>query len=122
MRSAVLIQDHTALIVMPQALRRHPGLVNLFIRLFKDTSLVSIVAPVRARSCGPRFPIRWPTPTTCSPALCLHRHDLFRVSSCFACRVTRCSVENRRGTPIGANWHLTMSTNLDRRHQRLNKW
>src|ERR1700674_4043985 len=35
----------TALIVMPQALRHViPGLVNSFIALFKDTSLVSIVA------------------------------------------------------------------------------
>jgi general L-amino acid transport system permease protein len=35
----------TALIVMPQALRHViPGLVNSFISLFKDTSLVSIVA------------------------------------------------------------------------------
>ncbi len=35
----------TSLIVMPQALRHViPGLVNSFIGLFKDTSLVSIVA------------------------------------------------------------------------------
>ena len=35
----------TGLIVMPQALRHViPGLVNSFIALFKDTSLVSIVA------------------------------------------------------------------------------
>src|SRR5260370_36185324 len=35
----------TALTVMPQALRHViPGLVNSFIALFKDTSLVSIVA------------------------------------------------------------------------------
>jgi general L-amino acid transport system permease protein len=57
----------TALIVMPQALRHViPGLVNSFIALFKDTSLVSIVAlfdllgQVRASFADPV----WSTPTT----------------------------------------------------------
>ena len=57
----------TALIVMPQALRHViPGLVNSFIALFKDTSLVSIVAlfdllgSVRASFSDPV----WSTPTT----------------------------------------------------------
>ena len=57
----------TALIVMPQALRHViPGLVNSFIALFKDTSLVSIVAlfdllgTVRAAFADPN----WSTPTT----------------------------------------------------------
>jgi general L-amino acid transport system permease protein len=57
----------TALIVMPQALRHViPGLVNSFISLFKDTSLVSIVAlfdllgSVRASFSDPV----WATPTT----------------------------------------------------------
>ena len=57
----------TALIVMPQALRHViPGLVNSFIGLFKDTSLVSIVAlfdllgSVRASFADPV----WSTPTT----------------------------------------------------------
>ena len=57
----------TALIVMPQALRHViPGLVNSFIALFKDTSLVSIVAlfdllgSVRASFADPV----WSTPTT----------------------------------------------------------
>jgi general L-amino acid transport system permease protein len=57
----------TALIVMPQALRHViPGLVNSFIALFKDTSLVSIVAlfdllgSVRASFADPV----WATPTT----------------------------------------------------------
>jgi general L-amino acid transport system permease protein len=57
----------TALIVMPQALRHViPGLVNSFIGLFKDTSLVSIVAlfdllgQVRASFADPV----WATPTT----------------------------------------------------------
>ncbi len=57
----------TALIVMPQALRHViPGLVNSFIALFKDTSLVSIVAlfdllgSVRASFSDPN----WATPTT----------------------------------------------------------
>jgi general L-amino acid transport system permease protein len=57
----------TGLIVMPQALRHViPGLVNSFISLFKDTSLVSIVAlfdllgSVRASFADPV----WSTPTT----------------------------------------------------------
>lgn len=57
----------TALIVMPQALRHViPGLVNSFIALFKDTSLVSIVAlfdllgQLRASFSDPA----WSTPTT----------------------------------------------------------
>ncbi len=57
----------TALIVMPQALRHViPGLVNSFIGLFKDTSLVSIVAlfdllgQLRASFSDPA----WATPTT----------------------------------------------------------
>ena len=57
----------TSLIVMPQALRHViPGLVNSFIALFKDTSLVSIVAlfdllgSLRASFSDPV----WATPTT----------------------------------------------------------
>ena len=57
----------TALVVMPQALRHViPGLVNSFIALFKDTSLVSIVAlfdllgQLRASFSDPN----WATPTT----------------------------------------------------------
>src|SRR5437016_11877496 len=57
----------TALIVMPQALRHViPGLVNSFIALYKDTSLVSSVAlfdllgSLRASFCDPN----WATPTT----------------------------------------------------------
>jgi general L-amino acid transport system permease protein len=57
----------TWLIVMPQALRHViPGLVNSFIALFKDTSLVSIVAlfdllgQLRASFSDPT----WATPTT----------------------------------------------------------
>jgi general L-amino acid transport system permease protein len=57
----------TGLIVMPQALRHViPGLVNSFIALFKDTSLVSIVAlfdllgQLRASFADPI----WATPTT----------------------------------------------------------
>jgi general L-amino acid transport system permease protein len=57
----------TALVVMPQALRHViPGLVNSFISLFKDTSLVSIVAlfdllgQLRASFADPV----WATPTT----------------------------------------------------------
>ena len=58
----------TALIVMPQALRHViPGLVNSFIALFKDTSLVSIVAlfDLLGQPAGRRSPIpNWSTPTT----------------------------------------------------------
>ncbi|NVN86201.1 MAG: amino acid ABC transporter permease [Rhodopseudomonas sp.] len=57
----------TGLVVMPQALRHViPGLVNSFIALFKDTSLVSIVAlfdllgQLRAAFADPV----WSTPTT----------------------------------------------------------
>jgi general L-amino acid transport system permease protein len=57
----------TGLIVMPQALRHViPGLVNSFIALFKDTSLVSIVAlfdllgSLQAAFSDPN----WSTPTT----------------------------------------------------------
>ncbi len=57
----------TFLIVLPQALRHViPGLVNSFIALFKDTSLVSIVAlfdllgQLRASFADPN----WSTPTT----------------------------------------------------------
>jgi general L-amino acid transport system permease protein len=57
----------TGLIVMPQALRHViPGLVNSFIALFKDTSLVSIVAlfdllgSLRASFADPN----WSTPST----------------------------------------------------------
>jgi general L-amino acid transport system permease protein len=57
----------TALVVMPQALRHViPGLVNSFISLFKDTSLVNIVAlfdllgQLRASFADPT----WATPTT----------------------------------------------------------
>ena len=57
----------TSLIVLPQALRHViPGLVNSFIGLFKDTSLVSIVAlfdllgSLRASFSDPN----WSTPTT----------------------------------------------------------
>ncbi len=57
----------TALIVLPQALRHViPGIVNSFISLFKDTTLVSIVAlfdmlgSVRASFADPT----WATPST----------------------------------------------------------
>ena len=66
-RARPVLGKTTALIVMPQALRHViPGLVNSFIALFKDTSLVSIVAlfdllgQLRASFADPV----WSTPTT----------------------------------------------------------
>ena len=62
----------TGLIVMPQALRHViPGLVNHSSRLFKDTSLVSIVAIFDLLGqCGRRSPIRsGRRRPRCSPAL-----------------------------------------------------
>ena len=61
-----MVEDH-GLIVLPQALRHViPGLVNASSRLFKDTSLVSIVAlfdllgSLQATFADPI----WSTPTT----------------------------------------------------------
>ena len=72
----------TALIVMPQALRHViPNLVNSFISLFKDTSLVSIVAlfdllgQLRASFSDPRVV----DAVDAVHRLCLYRHHLFRV-------------------------------------------
>ena len=60
------------LVILPQALRLViPGIVNSFISLFKDTSLVLIVAifdllgQLRAAFADPT----WATPVPCSPAL-----------------------------------------------------
>ena len=83
----------TALIVMPQALRHViPGLVNSFIALFKDTSLVSIVAlfdllgsaacVVRRSGLGDA--------DHAVHRLCLRRNDLLR-RSVLECRAIRCS-------------------------------
>ena len=83
----------TALIVMPQALRHViPNLVNSFISLFKDTSLVSIVAlfDLLGISCGQRSPIRsGRRRRRCSPALPSPGSSIS--SSALGCRVTRCS-------------------------------
>ena len=72
----------TALIVMPQALRHViPGLVNSFIALFKDTSLVSIVAlfdllgQLRAAFADPD----WSTPTTLFTGFAFTGTDLLRL-------------------------------------------
>jgi len=72
----------TALIVMPQALRHViPGLVNSFIALFKDTSLVSIVAlfdllgQLRASFSDPV----WAHADHVVHGFCLYRNDLFRL-------------------------------------------
>ncbi len=72
----------TALIVMPQALRHViPGLVNSFIALFKDTSLVSIVALVRParQRAGIVRRSGLGDADDAVHRLCLRRHDLLRV-------------------------------------------
>ena len=72
----------TGLIVMPQALRHViPGLVNSFIGLFKDTSLVSIVALFDLLGSG-ACRIRRSGMGDADDAvygLCLRRNDLFRL-------------------------------------------
>jgi general L-amino acid transport system permease protein len=86
----------TALIVMPQALRHViPGLVNSFIALFKDTSLVSIVAlfdllgQLRASFSDPV----WATPTTLFTGFAFTGMIYF--TFCFAMSRYSLFVENR---------------------------
>lgn len=86
----------TALIVMPQALRHViPGLVNSFIALFKDTSLVSIVAlfdllgQLRASFSDPA----WATPTTLFTGFAFT--GLIYFSFCFGMSRYSLFVENR---------------------------
>ena len=77
---------------MPQALRHViPGLVNSFIALFKDTSLVSIVAlfdllgSLQASFSHPN----WSTPTTLFTGFAFTGMIYF--VSVSACRAIRCS-------------------------------
>ena len=86
----------TGLIVMPQALRHViPGLVNSFIALFKDTSLVSIVAlfdllgQLRASFADPV----WATPTTLFTGFAFA--GLIYFAFCFAMSRYSMFVENR---------------------------
>ncbi|HLI99408.1 MAG TPA: amino acid ABC transporter permease [Bradyrhizobium sp.] len=86
----------TALIVMPQALRHViPGLVNSFIGLFKDTSLVSIVAlfdllgSLHASFADPV----WATPTTLFTGFAFAGMIYF--SFCFGMSRYSLFVENR---------------------------
>jgi general L-amino acid transport system permease protein len=86
----------TALIVMPQALRHViPGLVNSFIALFKDTSLVSIVAlfdllgQLRASFSDPV----WATPTTLFTGFAFT--GIIYFTFCFAMSRYSLFVENR---------------------------
>jgi general L-amino acid transport system permease protein len=86
----------TGLIVMPQALRHViPGLVNSFIALFKDTSLVSIVAlfdllgSLRASFSDPA----WATPTTAFTGFAFT--GLIYFAFCFGMSRYSLFVENR---------------------------
>jgi general L-amino acid transport system permease protein len=89
----------TALIVLPQALRHViPGLVNSFIALFKDTSLVSIVAlfdllgQLRASFSDPT----WATPTTLFTGFAFT--GLIYFAFCFGMSRYSLFVENRLNT------------------------
>ena len=113
----------TGLIVMPQALRHViPGLVNSFIALFKDTSLVSIVAlfdllgqfarVVRRSELGDAHDL--------VHRICFHRHDLLRV---LLCNVALFPV--RRTPPECSPAQLRYNAHdneLDRQVAGLNKW
>jgi general L-amino acid transport system permease protein len=86
----------TTLIVLPQALRHViPGLVNSFIALFKDTSLVSIVAlfdllgSLRASFSDPN----WATPTTAFTGFAFT--GLIYFAFCFSMSRYSLFVENR---------------------------
>jgi general L-amino acid transport system permease protein len=86
----------TGLIVMPQALRHViPGLVNSFIALFKDTSLVSIVAlfdllgQLQASFSDPN----WSTPNTLFTGFAFA--GLIYFTFCFAMSRYSLFVENR---------------------------
>ncbi len=86
----------TGLIVMPQALRHViPGLVNSFIALFKDTSLVSIVAlfdllgQLQASFADPN----WSSPTTLFTGFAFA--GIIYFSFCFAMSRYSLFVENR---------------------------
>ena len=83
----------TFLIVLPQALRHViPGLVNSFIALFKDTSLVSIVALFDLLGLAARLVLRselGDADDRCSPASPSPASSISRSAS--ACRAIRCS-------------------------------
>ena len=112
----------TSLIVLPQALRHViPNLVNSFISLFKDTSLVSIVAlfdllgSLRASFADPK----WSTPSTAFTGFA------------FAGIIYFCSALECRATRSSSSAASTLTAATDRaRHVRkpivkisgLNKW
>ena len=82
MRARPVLLEDQGLVVMPQALRHViPGLVNSFIALFKDTTLVQIVAifdllgQLRASFADPK----WATPTTLFTGFAFAGLDLFRL-------------------------------------------
>ena len=79
----------TRLIVLPQALKISiPGIVNTFIGLFKDTTLVSIIGlldPIG--SCSPFAP---PLSGTVSSGNCPYSSDWCSLSSVSPCRAIQC--------------------------------
>ena len=101
----------TALIVMPQALRHViPSLVNSFIGLFKDTSLVSIVALFDLLGTVARFVFRSGLVDADHAVhrLCLHRDHLFRVLLWHVALLAVRREQAERASPQLSVW--TMST------------
>ena len=89
-------------IILPQALRLTiPNIVNIYIALFKDTTLVFIVGifdllrTIEAARIDPK----WATPVTLTTGLCIRRRSSIS-SVCFGMSRYALSME-RRLTPSG---------------------
>ena len=88
------------LIILPQALKLViPGIVNTFIGMFKDTSLVSIIAcsTCSASSSQNFSDANWATPQTPMTGPDLRRPSSSGCSAS-ACRAIRCIMERRLDT------------------------